>query len=121
MNFHRRGPRPWPERQNEDDRKKFQEELRGLASDPRVELWSGDESGFEGDPQPRRHHFELKFLPGYSPDFNPIERRWLCLKADWFWDFIARTPQELSDRLCRAVQSFVHDPTKTASNCSLRK
>ena len=200
MNFHRRVPRPWPERQNEDDRKKFQEELRGLASDPKVELWFGDESGFEGEPRPRRRwvqpgqartvpclgdhirhnvigavaphtgerfslivdgdvcqffldemakamprkegirqllildnaswhksarlcwpHFEPKFRPGYSPDFNPMERLWLRLKADWFWDFIARTPQELSDRLCLAVQSFVHDPTKTASTCSLRK
>jgi len=64
------------------------------------------------------HHFEVKYLPGYSPDFNPIERLWLRLKADWFWDFIARTPQELSDRLCVALQSFVNDPAKTASNCS---
>lgn len=27
------------------------------------------------------HHFAVKFLPGYSPDFNPIERLWLRLKA----------------------------------------
>lgn len=203
LNFHRRVPRPWPERQNEEDRKKFQEQLRALAKDPKVQLWFGDECGVEGDPRPRRrwvrpgkprtvpylgdhirqnvigavapqsgelfslivdgvdtdvfqffldemakavprkegirpilildnaswhksarlnwHHFEPKFLPGYSPDFNPIERLWLRLKADWFWDFIARTPQELSDRLCLALQSFLHDPAKTASNCSLRK
>jgi len=203
LNFHLRLPRPWPERQNEEDRKKFQEELRVLAADPKVELWFGDESGVEGDPRPRRrwvqpgkprtvsylgthirhnvigavaphtgelfslvvdgvdtdvfqffldamaqavprkqgvrqilildnaswhksarlnwHHFEAKFLPGYSPDFNPIERLWLRLKADWFWDFIARTPQELSDRLCLGLQSFLNDPAKTASNCSLRK
>ncbi|MFO1511689.1 MAG: transposase [Verrucomicrobiota bacterium] len=30
------------------------------------------------------HHFEPKFLPGYSPDFNPIERLRLRLKADRF-------------------------------------
>ena len=203
LNFHRRVPRPWPERQNEEDRKKFQEQLRTLAEDPEVQLWFGDECGVEGDPRPRRrwvqpgrprtvpylgdhlrqnvigavapqsgelfslivdgvdtdvfqffldemakavprkegvrqilildnaswhksarlnwHHFEPKFLPGYSPDFNPIERLWLRLKADWFWDFIARTPQELSDRLCTALKSFLEDPAKTASNCSLRK
>ena len=67
------------------------------------------------------HHFEVKLLPGYSPDFNPIERLWLRLKADWFWDFIARTPEELSDQLCLALKSFINDPAKTASNCSLRK
>jgi transposase len=67
------------------------------------------------------HHFEPKFLPGYSPDFNPIERLWLRLKADWFWDFIARTPNELTDRLCKALKSFIDQPNKTASICSIRK
>jgi transposase len=203
LNFHLRVPRPWPERQNEEERRKFLEELRALCADPQVELWFGDECGVEGDPRPRRrwvqpgkrrtvpylgdhlrqnvigvvapqsgalfslivdgvdtdvfqffldemakaipkkegvrqilildnaswhraarvrwHHFEPKFLPGYSPDFNPIERLWLRLKADWFWDFIARTPQELSNRLCTALKSFLDDPAKTASNCSIRK
>lgn len=203
LNFHLRVPQPWPERQNQEERKKFQEELRALCADPKVELWFGDESGFEGDPRPRRrwvqpgkprtvpylgdhlrqnvvgavapqsgalfclivdgvdtdvfqffldemakavpkkdgvrqilildnaswhkaarlqwHHFEPKFLPGYSPDFNPIERLWLRVKADWFWDFIARTPQELTERLCRALQNFINQPQKTASACTIRK
>jgi len=54
LNFHLRVPRPWPERQNEEQRKKFQDELKILAADPRVELWFGDESGVEGDLRPRR-------------------------------------------------------------------
>jgi transposase len=203
LNFHLRVPQPWPERQNEEERKKFQEELRALCADPKVELWFGDESGFEGDPRPRRrwvqpgkprtvpylgdhlrqnvigavapqsgalfslivdgvdtdvfqffldemakavprkegvrqvfildnaswhkatrlqwHHFEPKFLPGYSPDFNPIERLWLRVKADWFWDYFARTAEELTERLCTALKSIIDDPAKTASNCSIRK
>lgn len=67
------------------------------------------------------HHFEPKFLPGYSPDFNPIERLWLRLKADWFWDFIARTPEALTERLCTALKSCLANLTKTASICSIRK
>ncbi len=67
------------------------------------------------------HHFEPMYLPGYSPDYNPIERLWLRLKADWFWDFIARTATELTDRLCAALKSFLADPAKTASLCSIRK
>jgi transposase len=67
------------------------------------------------------HHFEVKYLPAYSPDFNPIERLWLRLKADWFWDFIARSPDELTQRLCHGLQSFLHNPAKTASICSIRK
>jgi transposase len=203
LDFHLRVPQPWPERQNEEQRKEFLEELRALVVDPTVELWFGDESGVEGDPRPRRrwvqpgkprpvpylgdhirqnvigfvapqsgalfslivdgvdtdvfqffldemakavpprkgirqllivdnaswhkaarlngHHFEAKFLPGYSPDFNPIERLWLRLKADWFWDFIARSPDELTERLCSALKSFIDQPAKTASICSIRK
>jgi transposase len=67
------------------------------------------------------HHFEPVYLPGYSPDFNPIERLWLRLKADWFWDFIARTDGELTARLCTALRSFMDQPDKTASICSIRK
>ena len=67
------------------------------------------------------HHLEPKFLPGYSPDFNPIERLWLRLKADWFWDFIAKSEEELTDRLCAALKSFITQPAKTASICSIRK
>jgi transposase len=54
LNFHLRVPQPWPERQNEAQRKAFLEELRALCADPRVELWFGDECGVEGDPRPRR-------------------------------------------------------------------
>lgn len=203
LNFHLRVPRPWPERQNEQERKVFLEQLQRLATDPNVQLWFSDETGVEGDPRPRRrwvqpgkprtvpylgdhvrqnvigaicpqtgqlfslvvdgvdtdvfqlfldemakmipkaegkrqllildnaswhkaarltwHHFEPMYLPAYSPDFNPIERLWLRLKADWFWDFIARTDQELAERLCIALKSFIDDNQKTASICSLRK
>lgn len=67
------------------------------------------------------HHFEPVYLPPYSPDFNPIERLWLRLKADWFWDFIARTDQELTDRLVIALKSFIENPPKTQSVCAIRK
>lgn len=203
LDYHLRVPRPWPERQNEQERQQFKEFLSQLLADPHVQLWFADESGVEGDPRPRRrwsqpgkprtvpylgdhlrlnvigavcpregrlfslvmdgvdtdvfqfyldqmaqavpkeegqrqllvmdnaswhkavrlnwHHFEPVYLPAYSPDFNPIERLWLRLKADWFWDFIARTEQELSDRLCLALKSFMEDPPKTASICAIRK
>jgi transposase len=203
LDYHLRVPRPWPERQNQQQRKAFLERLRALADDPSVELWFGDECGVEGDPRPRRRwvqpgqprtvpylgdhirqsvvgvvcprngdffslivdgvdtdvfqffldelakaipekegvrqllvldnaswhkarrlnwrHFQPLFLPAYSPDFNPIERLWLRLKADWFWDFIARTPQALTERLCTALKSFIDDAPKTASICSIRK
>ena len=33
------------------------------------------------------HFFEPLFLPPYSPDFNPIERLWLVMKAKWFANY----------------------------------
>ena len=69
----------------------------------------------------RWHHFEVQFLPGYSPDFNPIERLWLRLKADYFSDFIARSPEELTARLCTALNAFMDDTQKVAAQCATRK
>jgi hypothetical protein len=54
LNFHLRVPQPWPERQNEEERKRFLKELRSLCADPTVELWFSDECGVEEDPRPRR-------------------------------------------------------------------
>ena len=55
------------------------------------------------------HHCEVHYLPGYRPDFNPIERLWLRLKADFFSDCIAKSPDELAKRLCLALTSFMNN------------
>lgn len=47
-------PQPWPDRQDETRREAFRAELRELLRHDDVELWFADESGFEGDPRPRR-------------------------------------------------------------------
>jgi transposase len=49
-------------------------------------------------------HFELHFLLGYSPDFNPIERLWLRLKADFFSNFIAKSSEEPTKRPCHGFK-----------------
>ena len=69
----------------------------------------------------RWHDFEPLFLPPYSPDFNPIERLWLRLKADFFTDWIARNAQQLEERLCLALNHFIDHPAKISSICSFRK
>ena len=67
------------------------------------------------------HHFEPHFLPAYSPDLNPIERLWLRLKADWFADFLAKTPQALHKQLVAALHAFFKDPETVAAQCAFRK
>jgi transposase len=67
------------------------------------------------------HHFEPRYLPAYSPDLNPIERLWLRLKADWFADFLAKTPQALWKRLADALLAYFQDPETVAAQCAFRK
>ena len=57
--FHRQDfalktPQPWPDKQDESLRNEFLKELEQLYSDDDVDLWFADESGFEGDPRPRK-------------------------------------------------------------------
>ena len=54
LRYNLRVPRPWPERQNEEERNAFLDQLRTWQADPAVELWFADECGVEGDPRPRR-------------------------------------------------------------------
>ena len=53
LDFHLRVPRLWPERQDEEKRRLFLEQLGSWTADEAVELWFLDESGVEGDPRPR--------------------------------------------------------------------
>ena len=46
---------------------------------------------------------EPVYLPPYSPDYNPIERLWLILKAEWFTDFVAKDRDALLARLDLAL------------------
>lgn len=57
--FHREGfalkvPQPWPDRQDEALREQFLQKLEKLWLDEHIDIWFADESGFEGDPRPRR-------------------------------------------------------------------
>lgn len=47
-------PRPWPLNQDEEQREAFCEKLRLWHDEPDTDVWFCDESGFEGDPRPRR-------------------------------------------------------------------
>lgn len=52
--FRLKVPQPWPDRQDEDQRRAFVAQVAELLADPEVDLWYQDEMGVEGDPRPRR-------------------------------------------------------------------
>ena len=59
------------------------------------------------------HHFELQFLPAYSPDFIPSKGSGYASRPTCFSDFIARSPDELTQRLCHASTSLIERPRKS--------
>jgi transposase len=56
-------PRSWPVDQDEEKRRIFKEELAILVKDDNVDLWFGDEVGFEGNTKPRRAWYQKGSRP----------------------------------------------------------
>lgn len=54
MGYVRVKPRKWAARQDEVKRNNFKKEVQVIRKKPAIDLWFCDETGFEGDPQPRR-------------------------------------------------------------------
>jgi transposase len=65
--------------------------------------------------------FEPIFLPPYSPDLNPIERLWLLLKAEWFYDFVAKDAEALEERLSQALCWLIGRARDNQTTCSIQK
>ena len=194
-------PQPWPDRQDEPEREAYIEQLGHFLTDASIDLWFADESGFEGDPRPRRRfakvgskprvtkngdhlrmnvtgavcprtgeaflyefshsdtecfqffldranesigferpinllvldnaswhknkslrwgRFQPLYLPAYSPDLNAIERLWLTIKSQWFADFIAKSREQLEERLDRALQWATNRSEQNRKTCAIK-
>ena len=61
------------------------------------------------------HFFEPIYLPPYSPDFNPIERIWLIMKAEHFTNIHCRNKAALIERADHALCELMDNPKKVAS------
>jgi len=64
------------------------------------------------------HHIEAKFLPAYSPDFNPIERLWQHLKGHHLAGFLTKRGEELSDKLFDSIRQLLASPETLRSVCA---
>lgn len=61
------------------------------------------------------HFFEPLYLPPYSPDFNPIERIWLIMKAEHFPNIHCGNKAALIERVDHALCELMDNPSKVAS------
>ena len=58
-------------------------------------------------------------LPAYSPDFNPIERIWLVIKARWFNHYVCRSFEQLLQRLDQAILDVIRHPEQTEKTAAI--
>ena len=67
------------------------------------------------------HHIQPEYLPPYSPDLNPIERLWLYLKEHYFNNWIAKSREELEDRIIWAIRQLLSIPEtiQSVTRCEL--
>ena len=56
------------------------------------------------------HHLRVKFLPPYSPDFNPIERLWQYLKGHQPAGYLTKSGVELADKLEASIRELLDQP-----------
>jgi len=61
------------------------------------------------------HFFEPLYLPPYSPDFNPIERVWLIMKAEHLSQLHCRNKAALQGIADKALLDLMDNPQKVAS------
>jgi hypothetical protein len=97
-------PQPWPDRQNEDQRQEFVEQLREWIADEQIELWFTDESGNEGDPRPRRRFAREGTNPRVTKNGDHIRMNvagMVCPRTGQFlpWNCRTRT-RNVSRRFC---------------------
>ena len=67
-------PRSWPADQDQEKRRIFKEELALLLENKEVDVWFGDEVGFEGNTKPRRGWHKKGSRPRVSKQSLRIRR-----------------------------------------------
>jgi transposase len=128
--FHKQGyalktPQPWPDKQDEQLRESFLQELKQLMDQALDEadkmvcfqkttnIMIVDNATWHRRKDTHRHRWQPKYLPPYSPDLNPIERIWLSMKARWFNNYVCKNEEQLLERLDQAILDVINSPKKT--------
>jgi len=112
-------PQPWPDRQDEKLREAFRNQLRLLSEQEDIDIWFEDESGFEGDPRPRRRwdrkgnktrstkngdHIRMNTLGTVCPrtgEFFAIEATHVC--SEMFQIFIDEAAKSITPARKRTI------------------
>lgn len=64
---------------------------------------------------------EPLFLPGYSPELNPIEELWLQAKKEFFNKWTPDSEEEQRERVAEAIDFFQNRSDAVKSICATTK
>ncbi|MBW2338190.1 MAG: transposase [Deltaproteobacteria bacterium] len=65
------------------------------------------------------HNWQPMYLPPYWPEFNPIERIWLTIKARWFNNHVCKNEKKLLERLDQPILDVIDKPEKTQQTTAI--
>lgn len=112
QNYRLRVPRPWPDRQDEEKRKAYLVKLVDWLRDEQIELWYSDESGFEGDPRPRKRWVERGSSPTRIKNGDHLRMNVIGAVAPRTGEFTAIEVPECNTAWFQAFLDHLHDTVK---------
>lgn len=114
MGYVRVKPRKWPAKQNEQSRNEFKQEIQVIINRPGIDIWVCDETGFEGDPQPRQiicrrgekpriSYFGNHLMTSVLGAVRPADGKFTCLMMPYvdseiFQYFVRELNKEIDQR-----------------------
>ncbi len=85
----RLSPRPWPDKQDQQLREQYLWKQSHWIADPTIEIWFADESGFEGDPRPRKRWAKIGSSPTRTKNGGHLRLNAIGLVAPRTGEFFA--------------------------------
>lgn len=85
----RLSPRPWPDKQDQQLREEYLWQQSYWVADPTIEIWFADESGFEGDPRPRKRWAKIGSSPTRTKNGGHLRLNAIGLVAPRTGEFFA--------------------------------
>ena len=63
-------------------------------------------------------NIEIKYLPAYSPELNPVEKLWEWMKKECVHNFIYTKLDDLDKAICKEFAKLQNEDFKRLCNCN---
>ena len=115
--FHKQGyalktPQPWPAKQDEQLCEAFLQKLEQLFNRPDVDIWFADESGFEGDPRPRKRWDKKGRKTRVTRNGGHLRMNVIGMVCPRTGEFFAIEASHSDSATYQAILDVIHGPEK---------